>query len=477
MSDGLVTQPSILDNLHAGASFKKSASGVAAVLAPMVVDPKNPISSLSMGAQQFTIARDCRHGDPLIPAAILSELDGLAKAGVKRIMFETSGATKAEMEAVYPQIKGMSPAQADEFFDAGSNRIIEIIGRVVASKIVDIDTSDEIAWNNAYNEAQALLFKEEPEIQAGLNQIIRFRSSFMIQDVIEKFYADPPQINEDELRAHSDIFRSGNAETEADSQDIADVRIEMLIKARSLGIRIDYFGDEPGIEHRSNSEMLSMESDDVNTLKNAYIEANADMHVAFTEYMGAPNIRVYLNKIQERDGLDVEEQAQFMVDIGNHADKLGTYDDQIISLTEQSIHHADLETAARFSDDALDKRAQVYIDMAKGDKTLIVRGGGHFDNSVNLHADVDEYLDQKLRQQALQNGTLNDYVPSKQVALWPSRDVQIDFYQVIGGDIIPPDPAEVNYFIKDGVVEITDGYKGQYILTNDDNSLNNTLTQ
>ncbi|PCK00456.1 MAG: hypothetical protein COA45_01370 [Zetaproteobacteria bacterium] len=467
MSDGLVTQPSILDNLHAEAPFKESASGVSAVLAPMVIDPNKPISSLALGGNQFTIARDTNHGNADITGTISSELDALAQAGVKHIMFESTAATKVEMEAVYPELKGMSPKQADDYFSKVYDELITFVSGQVAPKIEHISDPDE--WNNAYEKEQDILMAS-PEIKNFTDQLNRFSSSFLPQDVIGKWFSEPSEMTEPELRDYAHLFAPVIAKSDLDRKDMAENVVEIMIKCRALGMTFHDFGDDPGGTHWEGNYLLNKMGDDIIAEKDAYIQDNAELHQSFMAWLKDTSYFETLDKSHsEKEGL--------YNSLTSHGDKVNDFFDRATQAYDAANVEMDLAVKARFSDDALERRAQTYIDMAGGEKTLIFRGASHFDNSHSLDMDIDEYMDQKLRQQALQDGTLNDFVPSKQITLYPSRDFQSEFSQLTGRDIIPPDPSDINYFMKEGVVEITDAYKGQYVLTNDGNSLQNTLAQ
>ncbi len=422
---------------------------------PHEVDSTQPIASLCQGAQQFTIARDTAHGDPAIPRTILDNLDGCAKAGVKHIMLEDNSAPKAEIERVYPNLVGKTPEQAGSFFDQEYKVLYDKIYEKVQPLIQHVDPYDEKAWGQAYQRGNEKVLEDNPAYQQELNQLNRFSASYPFQDLLDRWYAPSSKMEVQDLRDKADFFRSASAQNEEDQLAIVENRIQLFLKSRELGVRVHFFGDNPGAHFFLKKDLALEDIDAITQEIDVLIAKNPDIHREYRRYV---TDRDYAASI-DVENMNPDEEERFSK-VVMHWKALSDLHEQKSELHDIYMANGDAGWEERFGAEALEARAQAYIDMSEGMKTLIVRGAAHFNGSTADY-DVDEYLDHKLKEKT------SDFVPSKQISLYTSREEQpiLDNALASRTGRLPNDEADINFYIEEGVVQIPDKYQGQYVQT------------
>ena len=401
------------------------------------INSEHPIASLCQGDQQFTIARDYAHQSSLITTALLRDMEGCAQAGYKNIIMElVPTKTFEEIQEQYSDLKDKTPDQALAYMKEAIQEMENMVfTHYIASKVDHLD-ANSAEWGQAFEAAYNEFYNTNAEARQIMDDAWGIVNNLEQNILLDKWYAHDPSVTEDDIY-NAPYWRLENVENLADQDKKNADTANIIIKSRELGIRVHFYGDDPGREFHQQWKHDERIYFDAMSRREAYASQNQELH---DQYMAL---------IMDVDP-DSEESFESIISksyTGEHAEKLLVFAEKInalfqeeIGLGEKSQETHDKYWRQRFSDEALKNRADTFASFSGGEKTIVLWGGGHFNNGNNAK-DIDDYLNENLGAQA-----------SKQISLYPSRTMFQSYVDVgIPEDIDRPD---MRYFIEDGEVEI-----------------------
>lgn len=394
-----------------------------------VIDPNAPISSLTAGDQQFTFVRDTNHGSALIPESILMDLDAIAQSGVKHIVFEYEIPTFEEMARSHPGL-----LQADDKMDfmIEQKRALEkSISGNLTDRLTPYHDADINTWNAAYAQAKAVYLLENPAIAEELHQIQTAINSIPARAILDQWNADPPQITEERLKENGHIFQQQNGDNSIEKLHMGMVFADILIQSKEKGIEIHFAGDNPDGHKVATAQALRL---------------------AFPTTNPAPK--------PIKSGIDGIFQA-----VGNLTKP--SYMTQYLGIHEH-VSRLEAEFAeARTAHDHEQARAERFIDLANGEKILVMWGDGHFRKSNDKNPSLKDAVDDQLKLRALEKG--EGFLPSKDIAVFVSSEELGD--ALLSRSKINSH-ADIQYLLLDHDVMINPDQADRYALQDDNEEPN-----
>ncbi len=401
------------------------------------IDPSKPIASLCQGEQRFTIIRDNRHGAPSITGAILNDLEECAKAGYENLIIELVPIlTFEEIVQNKPSMKNKTLERAlqisrKEYADLEN----KIFNEHVMQRVEFIDANSPL-WPLAYTEAFREFYRDNPKIEKQRDDIFDVQSNLEMLVLLDKWYNHDPETTRQTL-LQSGFWEISLSENEADRQKTKENIVDIIVKSRDLGMRVHFYGDNP----EGNSRDLTTQHFDIASAQWDYIETeiikkNQDLAPSFSD--ASEKIMAFLPKTEQ----EAERFCKSLASVHYYLESLCLNDANGKLLDTQYME-------SRFGARVLEFRAKAFMKMSNGKKTMVAWGAGHFNNEY-AKRDIDEYLERELKQDARKTG--QDFVPIKQIDLYPSKTVYED--DVKNFSRKDSDLPDLRYFIKEGVVEI-----------------------
>ncbi len=401
------------------------------------INSQHPIASLCQGDQQFTISRDYAHQSSLITTALLRDMEGCAQAGYKNIIMElVPTKTFEEIQEQYSDLKDKTPEQALAYMKEAIQEMENMVfTHYIASKVDHLD-ANSAEWGQAYEAAYNDFYNANAEARQIMADAWIAFDNIERNVLLDKWYAHDPSVKEDDIY-NAPYWRLENVTDAADqdkkNEDIANI----VIKSRELGMRVHFYGDDPGREFYQQWKQDDIVYFEAMSKREAYVSQNQELH---DQYMAL---------ITDVDP-DSEESLESVISkayTGEHAEKLLVFAEEIGALFQEEIRLGEKSQEShgkyiqqRFSDEALKNRADTFVSFSGGEKTIVLWGGGHFNNESNAK-DIDDYLNENLGAQA-----------SRQISLYPSRALFQSYVEMgLPQDIDMPD---IRYFIEESEVEI-----------------------
>jgi len=271
-----------------------------------------------------------------------------------------------------------------------------------------------------------------------------------------------PKISAQELMEKSYLFKNSSSGTPEQINQSGEAYATMMVMAMNEGIKVHLIGDYPGVGHFFDAENYLYQEMKVSSEKEEFINKNPELYKQYETYISITDpaqFDEYMATLTQ-SGMTDEDIDRHMSKMMEYADKINEYDKQVFELIVKAEESQKLFIEARFSDEALEARAERFIAAANGENALILWGGAHFDNSMNPK-DIDEYLDKKLAEKAIEEGHGQQPFVTKQIDLYPTREAYDDNVQ---NGLTGPDPAVFTYIISEGELEIPPSYQEQFNL-------------
>ncbi len=327
--------------------------------------PRAPLNSLTSGSQQFTIIADTEHGTAAASQLAYYGVQGMADSGVKHIMLE--------MHA-------------------------------------------------------------EPELQ----------------ELLDKLYQNPPQISDLDFLDHAYLFNAQGDDIDKVMEDGNNYAL-MMLKARNLGIQVHLANDQAGYAQSDALREIEIQQENLRNQNSAFDEYLTLSDQAFSLYsqrealldqsfeLGSA-VRMAEDKgLSELPASAIEQLSPEALDLlkqveqidaqvwtlYNEIEELKQERPQIIDLEEQYnvLVGEWLELNSESSDQRMsivseEARADKFIELANGEKSVVIFGAGHMDKEN----DLNEALDNRLRQDSFQNGGYEHFVETQVIAAYESRE-------------------------------------------------------
>ncbi len=337
------------------------------------IDPAHPVGSLTAGAQQFTVVGDTNHKKQSIHATLNDDIPVMAANGVKKIMIEYDVIAFKDLEKKYPDLAGARTAE-----DRAA--VLEAI-KAKHDAVISAETDRETAglkmfgtpqereeWSKAFGKG----YERAVGIigQSNIDELRRAQDSLATHAFLEKVYSKPPGLTDDEIRKESQYYVSSHAETAADKKASADNFANLLIRSRDNGIRVVFSGDHDS----ETSAALTQAELTLQRFRNA----NPAMEAIAEQRAKDPSF-----EIPRKDVIAFSEYSQ------------------------QEIKYIRAVTAAMVASNATRTdegrealRAERMIELAGGEKSVVIWGAGH----SNKPNDFNEMIDARLQAQAAKTG-------------------------------------------------------------------------
>ena len=257
-------------------------------------------------------------------------------------------------------------------------------------------------------------------------------------ELARRFFAPASNMQASELRANWGTFVSVNATNEAEGRRDAQNYVEILIRARELGMAVHLTGDSAEREEsfRREIDAINVQIDALEQEEADFVAQNADMHEHYLEF--------------KKRGIGYFEtiaaDEAFKQDLSAHMQTMRDFSQKKTELFRRLTAASQSWSDERLGEDVEAERAERILERTNGEKALVAWGWRHFDGD----RDMDEFIDSGLRTRAMQNGT--PFVPSRRIELYSSRQEHAD----IGSDLIGRDEPHLMYFVEEGELEITE---------------------
>ena len=341
---------------------------------------KGPIEEALDGQHQFTVLADTDHRDPEIMRYIADNMHHLSDAGVKHIMLEIFDPT---------------PKISDHDFDLTGTleeqlqQITKIDGDFWAHLSLDVQNLSDASPDLSSEEVVSRVH-DDPKNKAKASRIFATKWELEKRLVWEHFFENPSEENAKALRENSFFLGSANSTMEEENVKVDQHTMEIIIRARQNGITVHYTNDRVG-EKEMDAENKCIKE------KEQFLVENPGVSEHFDQYCEHGVEYVY-----QLDLSEAEKNALF--------DKFRQISEMNQEIIETTDKNNGLKT--RVSPEAEKARADLFIDLADGERAVIVWGAGHF----YKHLDIDEYLDQALGQ----SGLLSH--PTRVIEIWGSSE-------------------------------------------------------
>lgn len=213
-----------------------------------------------------------------------------------------------------------------------------------------------------------------------------------LADMMERLSSNPPRITSAEIRRQSYLFETSHVdenlpkeEQERAQEQVGKEYAELLIEARNRGLTVHLAGDDLG-----KAKSLEIQE---NAQKQGEYEKR---HKNIIRHIDDPSLREKLSP-RERDA------------VGRRIDQYLLGNQAFIDEGKKLIGQRD---EARLGQESEAKRAQRFVDMAGGEKAVVVFGAGH--------GLLGAALDSELRRRAYEDGQ-GEPAKTKVLNIWESR--------------------------------------------------------
>jgi len=276
---------------------------------------------------------------------------------------------------------------------------------------------------------------EMPKIaKSGVKHLmLEYTNDAYNQDILKRVNSRPPQISERELLDKAEDFRSGS---EKSGNTTGNAYAHLLIAAMKNGVTVHFTGDSLGREQATKMQILDQE-------KETYLKKHPKLE-RFSQALYEDGN--FIDKLdwpqKEKDGLKER--------IETHRNKLGKNNEDWLKLNEEREN-------IRMAPEAEEQRAERFLTLAQGEKSLVVFGRDHFrkDNDLN------EAIDRQTRLEAFKSGSpLPEKTPV--IEIWESkkeRDLQT---KEIGDSTTKSQAPHIQLFADSGEIEIPDSQKSKF---------------
>lgn len=238
------------------------------------------------------------------------------------------------------------------------------------------------------------------------------------RDLLDRFYRTPPQATELDMILNSEFFESTYGQTPLDIEQSGLSYVAMMIEARRHGIKVHLAGDEAGYA-------LAWEMDSVEEEKRAYLAENAVIH------------RIYEHNLKDSallESLAPDDRDRLMKELLAQGERLSDFTDRWLEINDRYVQE-------RLGVEAQIARADRFIDLAQGEKAVVLWGQNH-------HGKLDVALDHRLRQEALKDGALEQMEPTRSMDMLSSR-AKAEALKARGTDLLAP----ARYFVAEKEAE------------------------
>ncbi len=209
------------------------------------------------------------------------------------------------------------------------------------------------------------------------------------ENILLRLNSRPPQITEKEIRDNYSIFADNHDKTP--DKKTGKAYAELLINAMNAGIKVHFAGDDKGGLESSALEKIGNERDEY-LRKYAKLELSSQSLYRDTDF---------INKLDLPD----KEKRALESRIFAHREKLGKISDRQ-EIANQAYQEARLGRTTEIG------RGERFVSLAKGEKSLVVFGNDHFNNSF----DLNEAIGQSSKRDGFKRGKIfQDEVPVIQI--------------------------------------------------------------
>lgn len=388
---------------------------------PIQLDPSKPITSLSSGGQQFTILSDTDHGVPMIEERVARELRENRNSGIKHIMVEYDIPSPADIERKYPEIGVAQTAdQKIKILEDGLSRIETRRDEIAAGLALEHPN-----WSaERVKEFTDLRMQHESQ---DLNMSIQ---GLKIHDMRDRLYANPPRITADELIEAAPLLASGSVKDDNAALQSGLDHVEMMVTARRQGIQVHFTGDTQSVDRLQRIEELEL-------MRTWEIADRTKMVADYAAGQGSSS-----TASGDQAASSADRELKHLQDLGASYKRENAILEESLGLKTDIVQER--------LDPALEaQRADRFVRLAGGEKALIIWGAGH----SNKPNDFNEMLDDRLRQEALKQGTLDRLQPTRVIEMYESEAAYNDYLQNRGK---PADEPDAVYLAKEGKVLITE---------------------
>lgn len=198
-----------------------------------------------------------------------------------------------------------------------------------------------------------------------------------IEDILSRLNSHPSQITEHEIWRNAELFKSKHEK--ASSNETGEAHANLLISAMKAGINVHFAGDDKGAVEDIVKEKITQE-------ENSYLKKHAKLERFYQRFLNEPDFLQNLNW-PEKEKRALETRIFAHHDIRHQFfnrwnDANNRYEEERVGLG------AELERADRF------------VKLANGEKSVVVFGRDHFNNKF----DLNEAIDMTAKMDALKHG-------------------------------------------------------------------------
>lgn len=243
-------------------------------------------------------------------------------------------------------------------------------------------------------------------------------------DVMERLSSKPPRITSAEIRRQSYRFETVYVDKDLPEEEREEAQkqtgieyAELLIEARNRGLTVYLAGDDLG-------KAESLEIEKITKKQKEYQEKNKTL----IRYLEDPSL---LEKLSSR-----EKDA-----VGRRIDQYLLGNQAFIDEKNKMYPHSDESRLGQASEA---KRAQRFVDMAGGEKAVVVFGAGH--------GLLRAALDSELRRRAYEDGQ-EEPAKTKVLDIWESRRAAVSWEEKHPKTKYDTPPDAVLY-VKEGEMEM-----------------------
>ena len=254
------------------------------------------------------------------------------------------------------------------------------------------------------------------------------------ENILARLNSRPPTITEEEILANSPLFKSTHEKKEKNETGTAYAHL--LIAAMKHGVTVHFAGDDRGM-----TESLLL--DVINSLHEDYLKKHKKLERFSQALANDPNFIEKLNWPQH-------EKDQLSHRTTHHRAWLDqSYQDW--QTTYEKYHEK------RMGQDAENDRAARFIELAQGEKSVVVFGRDHF----RKESDLNEAIDNQLKSQALAKG---QPIPEKTAVaeIWDSRAEHTKWLKKSKEDETISRSPSLRIFADTGAVEIPEDFAQHY---------------
>lgn len=280
------------------------------------------------------------------------------------------------------------------------------------------------------------------------------RDSFDVgrESILKRLFQHPPQITDDEVRRKSYFFETVNAKDPKVQKEIGRHYPEILISARRHGIRVHFAGDDLGFAESESCKQIEV-------AREHYLGRHKKLNTYYERWLNETD---FLQKLNWPESEKRALESRMM----RHGNTLTDYHNMWMKADKK-------REDARMSPEAEAGRADRFVALANGEKAVVLFGAGH----MNKKNDLNEQIDKKIWEKALERGQTANYTPTKVLEIWDSREACVSY----NANNSRPKQAEgrpdVILYVRDTETEVT--LKGQndlYLAKTGDNRMSLQIT-